>query len=813
MKIRAVLASLRRWVNPATLGEDLVEAAIARPAKTIRLLVTITLVAGVGLGRLELRTDGHALVPADDPAVRVDAEVRRHFGLRDLVLAVLVTDHPDGIFNLDTVARLRELTARIAEIEGVGRFEVMSLATERRERLDPGTGQSFQTFLNPLPRTAESLEWLRQDLAVPSAQIYRGIILSENDRAVAVVAEVPGGSTADWQGSADRAAIVRRIVAVARHLETPSDRILVVGAPVAESKLGEHILDDLALMMPLALAVMAAVLWLGCRRLWGVLLGFAEVVACLVFTFGVMGWFGVPVYLTTAILPVLLVTLGLADEIHVFWQYQRSLAEAKPGTTQVEILRETMRGVTRPVVLTAATTAIGFTSFAPGGVLSVVWLGIFAALGVVFCLVWSLTVIPAALALLPASRLRRPGWQAGRPSSPLTGLLVQLWRRPALSLGGLAGITLLAGWAATRLEVYDSWLESFSPDSEYRRADEEVNRLLAGTHILNVELWFDTPRETWPRGWKFEGPLLDPAAVESVGEFEAFVRAQPGVGGVIGLHSQLAALSYFWEMSRATNPIPGDPYDLDRLLHRFQVSRGGDRRAEVVDDALQRTVLTVFVREGNYHRVASLMASIEAEAARRLEPMGVRLRFAGDLAVSQAMIPAIVRGQLTSLLLSLLGEVVVLWLLYRQLGEHAFRWTLLTLLPAAVSAVWVFGFMGGAGIPLGVATSMFCAITLGIGVDFAVHFVDRYRCSSRPTGFARAVDAIEHTGSAIVTNTLLNSLGFGLLALSRVPPNARLGVLVAVALLAACLLTLVGLGGVLATRRGGPSPVAGGIAL
>jgi predicted RND superfamily exporter protein len=462
--------------------EGLAQRSIDRPRRAIAVMVAMTLLAAPGLLRLELRTDGHALVPPDDPAVLVDAEVREHFGLRDPVFAVVVTDHPAGIYNSETLERLAGLTAELAAIEGIGPAEVISLATEARERLDPGTGASFSAFLDPLPETPEAIALLRQDLARPSAAILRGTVIADDDRAAAVVVGVPGAPGGDEEPEGvDRTAVVRQILEVARHFESPRDRVLVVGAPVAEVLLGGHILADLALLLPLALLVMATVLWLGCRRLWGVVLGLTEVGAALVFTFGVMGWLGVPVYLTTAMLPVLLTSLGLADEIHVFWHYQRQLAAAPSspsGGPHPEPVRATMRQMTRPVFLTTLTTAIGFLSFAPSGVLPIFTVGLFAALGILFCMVWSLTVIPAALTLLPPQRMTRPAWRRDAASGSVSGvaegwtarLVLPLWRRPGAILAVLLLVSIAAGVGASRLSVYDSWIESFAPGAPPRRS-------------------------------------------------------------------------------------------------------------------------------------------------------------------------------------------------------------------------------------------------------------------------------------------------------------------------------------------------------
>ena len=109
------------------------------------------------------------------------------------------------------------------------------------------------------------------------------------------------------------------------------------------------------------------------------------------------------------------------------------------------------------------------------------------------------------------------------------------------------------------------------------------------------------------------------------------------------------------------------------------------------------------------------MTAVRGAADRLAAPLGMRLDFAGDIAVSQEMIPAIVSTQVASLVLALLGAWLVSAWLHRSVAIG-----LLTLLPASLASLWVFGGMGWLGVPLGVATSMYCAITLGIGVDFAI---------------------------------------------------------------------------------------------
>jgi hypothetical protein len=193
------------------------------------------------------------------------------------------------------------------------------------------------------------------------------------------------------------------------------------------------------------------------------------------------------------------------------------------------------------------------------------------------------------------------------------------------------------------------------------------------------------------------------------------------------------------------------------------------------------------------------MGAVHDYERQRLEARGIHVGFAGDVAVSQAMIPAIVRTQVSSLLLALAGALAAVMLLY-----GSFRAGLCAVAPTALAILWTFGAMGWLGVPLGVATSMFCAITLGVGVDYGIHFFERFR-RARDAGDPEPVDrALGEAGPAIVADCLAIALGFGLLGISQVPANARLGMLVATALAASCLLTLTGLAALLRVGASGP---------
>src|SRR5947209_16632346 len=112
-------------------GIRVAEVSAQRPRAALAVMVAAVLAMAPGLFRLQLRTDGHALVPPDDPAITADREARRVFGLRDPLLVVIETRHPDGIYNPGTLERLERMSRDLAALPGVGPDHVQSLATER----------------------------------------------------------------------------------------------------------------------------------------------------------------------------------------------------------------------------------------------------------------------------------------------------------------------------------------------------------------------------------------------------------------------------------------------------------------------------------------------------------------------------------------------------------------------------------------------------------------------------------------------------------------------------------------------------------
>lgn len=882
--------------------------SIRNPKAAIVLGCLVVGVAAPGLARLKIRTDGHALVPADAPEIQIDREIRQEFGIEDPIAVLIRADHPNGLFNPETLEHLRSLTEKLKQIPGVHPWNVISLATEKSDRVRPGT-LIFRRFLEPFPCTDRQLDQLRSDLE--AIELYTGTLVSDDGQAAVILVGVPE--------SADRTEFYQAVLKVVNADTHHADSVDVIGAPVAEALLGTHILQDLGVpswvlgsdapsseptlrmpttlfewrvfvaghigLVPIALMLMVGVFLIFFRSLTAATLPLMEVGACLVFVFGMMGWVGVPVYLTVAVLPVILTAIGIADEIHIFARYREHLL-ASPDIDSRVALRQTMEEMFSPVLKTSITTSVGFLAFALSPIRPVQAFGIFTAVGILFCLFWSLTVIPASLAITPAdwfvsSKARRQS--AGRQRRGLWESLTRrlLRARFVVVLLCIAAAVALP-YGIRRVVVQDSWIDGFAPESRFYKATTYCNDQFFGTHTLLVSVDCNVraplsgklsvadadhkglylpadlvpdpqelvgsriymSRKTTPDGrpagiagartrrpWdalietvtttdrgayvtterrsgspqialrqRGQGeisfrivpePMTRPEITRHIESLELFLAThrEEAVGGVLGPASYISTTSFMARGRRAdARAVPDNRNRLRWLWLQYEKVRTTERRAQAVTDNFDKGLIHVFLKNANFVATARLIESLRQYEQERLKPVGLSLSLGGDVAVSQTLIKAIVTTQVRSLLGSLLGIFLISALLGRSVTLGV-----LCVLPCAMAVLANFAVMGWMNIPLGVATSMFSGMTLGIGVDFAIHLLERYRSARRAGKNTEAaiVDAVAATGPAIVIDAAAVAIGFGVLVLSQVPANARLGGLLVLSIASCLVVTLL----------------------
>ena len=744
---------------------------VEHPWLTIVLFALVTGILAVRIPELSIDPDVRAMMASDHPEFVYNEWLEDHFGIRDPAVLMVIDDGPDGVFTPETLALVQRLSQAMEELEGIDGEDLVSLSA-----VDDITGEGDVLEVDPFyeepPASRQEALSIRE--AVFDNPMMLGSLVSRDGRATLVIGELEDGF--------DKVELYARLQELVRAAPAGDARVLIAGRPVIEGEMGRLAGEDLAQMFPLVILAAGVLLFLSLRSLRGVVLPLLVVVSSVVWTLGLMAWTNATFFAISTIMPVLLVAIGVANGIHIIHHFLLGAAE-RPERPAPELVFETMQQLTPPVVMTSLTTAGGIGSLAVSSMRPIQGFGLFTATGVLAGMVFSLTLLPAILCLLPlplgaARRTARTQTEKGGFVTVLLETLTPLViRRPLLAIGG-ASLLIAVGMAGIpRIVVDASLLRNFPKANPVKLADDGVTTYFGGSQPMQIAL---------------DGGVEDAWKVpENLRALDGLQSRMVAADHTAETHS---IVDYIKRMNEVMNPgDPGahrvpDSQDLvAQYLLLYSMSGDPDDFEDVIDGPYRMANLRAQLTSDRSPLIRRAIDDVDAYAAEHLVPLGIETHVSGTARMISEFIDLIITGQIRSLALGLLIVLLLAALMSRSLIAGLF-----TVLPVAVATVLNFGLMGWFHVPLGVTTALISSMGIGIGVDYAIHFVFRYR-RGRLGGLTREEtmdETLSTAGVAIFYNALVVLAGFLVLATSEFPPNRSLGVLVSLNM-AVCFLGTV----------------------
>ncbi|MCX7025286.1 MAG: MMPL family transporter [Spirochaetes bacterium] len=205
-------------------------------------------------------------------------------------------------------------------------------------------------------------------------------------------------------------------------------------------------------------------------------------------------------------------------------------------------------------------------------------------------------------------------------------------------------------------------------------------------------------------------------------------------------------------------------------------SNAGDPEdlASFVDSAARTAAVNVFVKSSS----STVLGSIQKIAAKRIDatfPEGAEGHITGLSSLTTAVLGLLVDTQIKSIATSFIICFFVMFLLSRSFVE-----ALYSVIPLGIALVSNFGLMGYLGIAIDISTATIASIAIGIGIDYTIHFMERYKHAAKEYGRKEAVAVtLETTGQGIIFNALAVAAGFCALVFSRSTGNVNMGLLMA----------------------------------
>ncbi len=700
--------------------------------------------------RLRIDPSAEALLPAHDPERAVLEQVRRSFGDDDPVI-VAIRFEP-SVFTAENLGRIDALTARFRELEGVG--AVLSLATAPNLRADGDdvVASSFTEQARAAP--ARIVELPAQLAANP---LYRGTLVSADGRNAAFALGV-GGMTADAYASRD---LSRRIRDIAAEI-APGAEVHITGTLPVRAATGSAVVRTLRFTVPAVFGVVAVLLLVTFRSLRAAAVALISIGAALTLTLATTVLSGIGLNLVTAIVPPLVITIGLSYTIHLLaaWFLSRQLIPDAPGHERVLWV---MQRIGVGLMLSATTTIVGFLSLLLNPLPAVRQFAVFASIGTLYVALLTLHVMPALLNLSGCSKEAPAIGQQlfAKWGSRLAEFDVRHRRQIIITAVVVVSLNI---WFATRIRAGADFISSFDKHSEVRRDFDAINENFGGANLLTI--FIDT---------HVDGALADPEQMRPLADLEDWLRGQPEVGAVSSY------VDYVELLNRTLNPVSGgdDPHgralpDSAAAVKQLLVFAGGDTVKKLVDARFRTAVVSVRIKVDGSLAIGTFLSRLDAQLAAL--PPAFAARATGSTVLATRAVTAVASGHLASIAIA----TAVIWLLLAVMFTSA-RAGLIATLPNLVPIAIYFGTLGLMHISLNPTTSLIACIVLGIAVNDTVHFLARFNADARATGSEQAAlrTAMSAVLRPITLATVALCLGFLAFTGGELRNQAQFGALAA----------------------------------
>jgi len=718
-------------------------------------VVVLVAVAASGVRLLYFKTDYRAFFSEDNPQLQAFEQIQNTYTKTDNVLFVLAPQ--DGnVFTKETLATVIRLTEAAWQIPYSIRVDSITNYQHTEAEADDLIVDDLVPDATQLD--AAALQRIR-DIAVHEPLLVNRMISPDGRvTGVNVTIQLPD------EGSGKE---VPEITAFARNLvdelkaENPGLDVYLTGMVIMNNSFPEVSIRDQKTLVPIMFGVVIVTLVLLLRSFTGTVSTFLVITFSILTGMGLAGWLGMPLTPPSASSPTIILTLAVADCVHILVSFLHAM---RRGVDKTNAMVESLRINLQPVFLTSLTTVIGFLSMNFSDAPPFRDLGNIVAMGVTAAFIFSVTFLPALVLVLPVRVKPETNSRRAQAMDRFAEFVVA--RRNPLFWGmGLIVITLVT--FIPRNELNDEFIKYFDKTVDFRNSTEFTSDNLTGLYTIDYSL-----------GAGESGGISDPQFLRDVENFANWYRTRPNVLHVNTLTDIMKRLNrnmHGDDSAWYRLPEQRDMAAQYLLLYEMSLPYGLDLNNQI-DVGKSATRLTVTVNNISSNEMLAMEDTAQdwlRENAPHMQANGASpsVMFAH---IGYRNIRSMLTG--TTLALVLISLVLIIALRSLKIG-------LVSLIPNLAPAAMAFGlwglFVGEVGLGLSVVTGM----TLGIVVDDTVHFLSKY-LRARREQHLNPPDAVRYAfstvGMALTVTTLVLIAGFMVLTESPFKLNADMGLLTAV---------------------------------
>jgi len=711
--------------------------------------IFMCIAAGWGAQYLEMKSDYREYFAESDPQRASFNRLQDTYAQSDTVFFV-VAPTDEVVFQRDVLQMLEELTDAAWQLP-------FSLRVDSLTNFQHTTADEEGLVVENLVEDASTLssdkiEAIKTIALNESLLAGKLITDASNVTGVAITINLPGESNDEF-GEVARAA---RVIADEYRVKYPDIDIYLSGMIMGNNTTTELIEQDAALLVPLMGGIIIVTLLLLLRSVRATLATVMVIVMTLVSTMGLMGWIGFSITGPSSSAPIIIVTIAVADCVHILVSY---FFLAREGLSKTPAILKSLKINLGPIFLTSLTTAIGFLSMNFSDSPPFQILGTVSAMGVVIAFLLSITVLPALMAImLPVKDVAAVKDNSG----VLRPLADRVLKHPLSFFWGVMAVSVLLFTAIPKNEINDEFTKFFNKNQEFRQAVDFSNEHLVG--VSTIEYALISP---------YEGGINHPEFLQKLDRFSQWLLTQPEVKQVTSLSDTMKRLSRDMHAGQSEWYKIPETKELAAqylLLYEMSLPFGLDMTNQIDFDKLE-TRVTASLEELNTDE----MLALEARVSMWLETQYPELEFY-DSSGTVMFAHLSVNNSYSSLISTGIALVLISFILTFALSS--LKMGLVSLLVNIAPAALAFGVWGLLVGQVGLSISVAVGMTLGIVVDNTVHFLSKYLNARREQGLSSESAiryAFSHVGTALlVCNAVLIS-GFLVLAQSDFMLNRDMG--------------------------------------
>lgn len=735
-------------------------SVLKHPWKMLVVLLALIMLASAGAGNLYFRGDYKVFFDKHYQPLADFEEMQRIFNKNDNV-SVLVMPDEGTVFNQKTLALLAELTTEAWQTPYSSRVDSV---TNFQHTWAEGDDMIVEDLvLDAEALTAEDIARVRE-VALNEPNLAGGLVAEDGSAAaVNITVQIPD--------SADNTPQVAEVISSVNAL---TDRLAqaypgysfyhtgVVPMNYAFATEGQK---DMNTLVPAMLGLIVLMLAVLMRSLLAMLATVFVLVVTITVTMGTGGWLGYFLSTGTINVPIVVMTLAVADCVHLIASMQFAMRE---GKERKEALRFAIDLNLMPIFITSATTAIGFMTLMLSESPVLADFGELSAIGVMIAFAFSVTLLPVLLAILPIKVKAAP-----EHDGSMERLGRWVVKRHKILLPVSSVIMIALGSLITLNEINDEATKYFAPGTHFRDSVDALEEHISGTQTIDWAIYSGTSQG-----------VNDPQFIATIDGFAKWLRLQPEVDHVTTLSDTFKRLNKNMHGDDETfyrTPMDRELAAQYLLLYEMSLPYGLDLNNQLNVDKSSTRLTSTLKNIGSRETV-----ELEQRARAWFAENAPQYRMTG--ASPGLMFSHIGETNMDSMIISMIAALILISGLL-VFALRSLRLGLISLIPNLGPALVGFGVWGVISGEINLGLSIVASMTLGIIVDDTVHFLAKYK-RARDNGKdaeAAVKYAFSSVGRALMITTLVLVIGFSMLAFSAFRLNSDMGLATALIIFIALL--------------------------